>query len=51
MKINPDKTELLLLYPPSLAREVVIKGIFIATILATREFLQILSKGTETTST
>ena len=29
MKINPDKTELLLLYPPSLAREVIIKGIFI----------------------
>ena len=27
MKINPDKTELLLLYPPSLNREVVIKGI------------------------
>ena len=29
MKINPDKTELLLLYPPSLNREVVIKGVFI----------------------
>ena len=27
MKINPDKTELLLLYPPSLNREVLIKGI------------------------
>ena len=27
MKINPDKTELLLLYPPSLNKEVVIKGI------------------------
>ena len=27
MKINPDKTELLLLYPPSLNKEVLIKGI------------------------
>ena len=27
MKINPDKTELLLLYPPSLSREVIIKGV------------------------
>ena len=27
MKINPDKTELLLLFPPSLNREVIIKGI------------------------
>ena len=27
MKINPDKTELLLLYPPSLNQEVIIKGI------------------------
>ena len=27
MKINPDKTELLLLYPPSLNREVLIKGV------------------------
>ena len=27
MKINPDKTEILLLYPPSLNKEVIIKGI------------------------
>ena len=27
MKINPDKTELLLLYPPSLNKEVLIKGV------------------------
>ena len=27
MKINPDKTELLLLYPPSLNKEVIIKGV------------------------
>ena len=27
MKINPDKTELLLLYPPSLNREVLIRGV------------------------
>ena len=28
MKINPDKTEILLLCPASLNREVVIKGVF-----------------------
>ena len=27
MKINPDKTEIILLYPPSLNKEVIIKGI------------------------
>ena len=27
MSINPDKTELLLLYPPSLNKEVIIKGV------------------------
>ena len=27
MKINPDKTEILLLYPPSLSKEVIIKGV------------------------
>ena len=27
MKINPDKTELLLLYPPSLESEIIIRGI------------------------
>ena len=27
LKINPDKTELLLLYPPSLNKEVLIKGV------------------------
>ena len=27
MKINPDKTELLLLYPPSLESEIIVRGI------------------------
>ena len=29
MKINPEKTELMLLYPPSLSKEVIIKGVIL----------------------